>query len=54
MEKHKSVDSATNWWAEKIQKPTMFDNGDRSHVGDMASMLAFMLASQSRTNLSEE
>lgn len=49
-----SAKIASNWWAEKIQKPTIYDNGDRSKIGDMSTLFAFLLASNNRTGLSEE
>lgn len=54
MEKYKSINVATNWWTEKITTPTAFNNGDNSRAGDMATMLALMLASQNRSNLSDK
>lgn len=55
MEKYKSADVATNFWATKISQPATFDNGDYSLAGLKTSMLAYtMLGGQNRPSLSEE
>ncbi len=45
---------ATEWWVEKISKPTWYDMGEPSRTGEMAGILAFMLSSRMRENLREE
>lgn len=45
---------ATEWWVEKISKPTWYDMGEPGRTGEIASLLALMLASTTRENLREE
>lgn len=54
MEKLQSVEVAVEWWANKIQTPTVYDNGDTSKTGAMTSLLASMLASNARNGLNSE
>ena len=48
------IKEAVNWWIEKIDNPNSFDNGDNSKKGQMANMLAMLLAVQSKNKLEKE
>ena len=48
------INEAVNWWVEKIDNPNSFDNGDNSKEGQMANMLAMLLAVKSKNKIEKE
>ena len=48
------IKEAVNWWIEKIDNPNSFDNGDSSKEGQMANMLAILLAAKTKNKIEKE
>ena len=52
--KIKSVEVATEWWANKISNPTLFSNGANDRANERARIFAFILAKDTSSELSKQ
>lgn len=50
LDKNKAIETAVNWWVEKLKSKPCHDNGDNS----LASIMACIIADKSMTDISEE